>query len=1014
MIVDKYLNIKLQPSSNVTKNWSKEMMNYFKKSWEADKEKERDKSLDDMEGLVEDVLDDDNEAVKNLVADELKGTKFQVFSVIETHVKAPKLSKMILCFIENIQNHERIYYSFIYVDNKGMDKRILWRDLQIAKCATNGHAWVLMGDFNVTLKPDEHSARSSVISGDMQEFIDCVNAIEVEDICSTGMHYTWIKSPSSPATSVMKKLDRKKSFKFANFIADKKEFIPLVTKCWFDDIDGFHMLKLVKKLKGLKKHFKDLQWKNRDLFERVEKLRSKLKEAQMNINKFPFDSKIKELAVITLEEFNEAITDEENHFEKFLGQAKNVQQLDSLGNIFSKSLTDDEVVAMVSDVSDHEIKSDMFSIEDCKSPGPDGFIACFFNKAWSVVGNDVCLAVKEFFNSGKLLREINSTLISLIPKVHHPKVVTEFRPIACCNVLYKCISKVLTNRIKGSLNKLVNLNQSAFIEGRNIQDNILLTHELLKGYNRKGGSKRCALKIDIAKAYDMIKGYFRGGRGLRQGDPISPYLFTLVMEVFTLIMAQNAANSPVFKFYPGCKDLKITYLCFVDDLLVIFHRSVESVKVIKESIEDFSRVSGLEPNLNKSTIFFGNVNASDQRSILNVLPFSVGKFHVKYLGVPLITKKLGRDECKQLIDRFKNKVDDWKNKFLTYAGRMQLIASVLNSMQVHWASVFFLPKSTVKDIKRILKGFLWCEGDLARGKAKITWKIVCKPKCKGGLGFKDLGKWNEVLLTKHIWNIAAHKESLWVKWVHIVKLKGKSFWEVNIKSNDSWIWKVLLNLGEKARHHIEYKVGNGRLISAWYDKWNKIWKDEWSSVFLDLNKIPIPTLSDSNDKAMWRCNNGVLKQFSAKQAWDDYSENYPEVNWKDLVWFSQCIPSHSFVLWMAQCMDSHDHIFVQCNYSLDVWRDIKDKGNINGLKQRWQDTFNSMSSNHCNTIQSVVSRIVFSVVIYFLWQERNKRQFTKDARSSAILAEIIMDSVKARLGGLKVKSSINVQNMAKE
>ncbi|GJV20746.1 hypothetical protein Tco_1369766 [Tanacetum coccineum] len=157
------------------------------------------------------------------------------------------------------------------------------------------------------------------------------------------MHYTWIKSPSSPATSVMKKLDRvlaneefldkynqafvvfhpfivsdhspsalilphsfvkkRKSFKFANFVADKKEFIPLVTKCWFDDIDGFHCSKIVKKLKGLKKHIKDLQWKNGDLFERVDKLRSKLKEAQMNVNKFPFDSKIKELAATTVEEF---------------------------------------------------------------------------------------------------------------------------------------------------------------------------------------------------------------------------------------------------------------------------------------------------------------------------------------------------------------------------------------------------------------------------------------------------------------------------------------------------------------------------------------------------------------------------------------------------------------------------------------------------------------------------------------------------------------------------------------
>nr|GEY70527.1 hypothetical protein [Tanacetum cinerariifolium] len=139
--------------------------------------------------------------------------------------------------------------------------------------------------------------------------------------------------------------------------------------------------------------------------------------------------------------------------------------------------------------------------------------------------------------------------------------------------------------------------------------------------------------------------------------------------------------------------------------LVMCHGSVEFVKFIKDSIDVCSSVSGLEPNLNKSTIFFGNVKIGDQRNILIVVPFKVGK-------------------------------------------------------------------------------------------AKIAWKTLCKPKCQGGLGFKELGKWNEVLLTKHVWNIATHKESLCVKWVHIVKLK------------------------DKAKQRIEYIVGNGNMTSAWYDKWN--------------------------------------------------------------------------------------------------------------------------------------------------------------------------------------------------
>nr|GEU45642.1 RNA-directed DNA polymerase, eukaryota, reverse transcriptase zinc-binding domain protein [Tanacetum cinerariifolium] len=126
-----------------------------------------------------------------------------------------------------------------------------------------------------------------------------------------------------------------------------------------------------------------------------------------------------------------------NHFDKLLGQSSHVAKLDTLGNIFTTSLTKSEAEAMVSDVSNLEIKFAMFGIGDCKAPDLDDYTACFFKKTWLIVGNDVCLAIKELFMTGKLLKEINSTLIALIPKIHHPKLVTDFRPDACCNEAVK-------------------------------------------------------------------------------------------------------------------------------------------------------------------------------------------------------------------------------------------------------------------------------------------------------------------------------------------------------------------------------------------------------------------------------------------------------------------------------------------------------------------------------------------------------------------------------------------------
>ncbi|GJT38259.1 RNA-directed DNA polymerase, eukaryota, reverse transcriptase zinc-binding domain protein [Tanacetum coccineum] len=150
-----------------------------------------------------------------------------------------------------------------------------------------------------------------------------------------------------------------------------------------------------------------------------------------------------------------------------------------------------------------EVKADLFDICDNKAPGPDGYTTKFYKKAWLIVGRDVCNAVKEFFRKGRMLGKVNATLITLVPKSSTPKIVFDYRPIACCNVLYKIISKILTNRIKNVLCKLVDPSQSAFIPCRQITDNILLVQELLKGYNRKNGARRVALKIDIQKSYSL-------------------------------------------------------------------------------------------------------------------------------------------------------------------------------------------------------------------------------------------------------------------------------------------------------------------------------------------------------------------------------------------------------------------------------------------------------------------------------------------------------------------------------
>lgn len=296
-----------------------------------------------------------------------------------------------------------------------------------------------------------------------------------------------------------------------------------------------------------------------------------------------------------------------------------------------------------------------------------------------------------------MLREWNSTTLTLVPKIPSPSMAKDFRPIACCNVVYKVITNILAHRMQSVLPLVIGLTQSAFIKGRSIVDNVLLMHELIRNYHRDVGMPRCAIKIDLMKAYDSVDwnflldttdamgfpslfigwikecvttpmysvmlngglvGYFPGAKGLRQGDPISPYLFLLVMEGFSSLLQFNIENGN-FKYHPKCQELCISHAMFADDLFVLCRAHEGFLRVVMNALKDFHQFSGLQPNLLKSSVLFSSVSTTLKQSLVELLGISEGQLPVKYLGVPLISSRLTSADCLILKEKILARIQSW-------------------------------------------------------------------------------------------------------------------------------------------------------------------------------------------------------------------------------------------------------------------------------------------------------------------------------------------------------------------
>ncbi|GJT28707.1 RNA-directed DNA polymerase, eukaryota, partial [Tanacetum coccineum] len=366
----------------------------------------------------------------------------------------------------------------------------------------------------------------------------------------------------------------------------------------------------------------------------------------------------------------------------------------------------------------------------------------------------------------------NPSFITLIPKIPAANLVKDFRPICLIGSIYKIIAKILANRLVGVLDNIVHEVQSAFISG-----SILVN-----------GSP--------TKEFQFCK-------GLKQGDPLSPFLFILIMESLHLSF-QRVVDSGMFKGLNLSNSMCLSHMFYADDVVFVGKWSDENINTLTNVLECFHRASGLKINMSKSKIMGVNVDenkvnlAASKLGCLSLYsPFS-------YLGTKVGDMMSRAQAWKEVVDKVKNRLSKWKMKALSIGGRLTLLKSVLGSIPIFHMSIFRVPL-TVLQMLESLRGHFFNGHEIGSNKATwVKWEKVLTAKDKGGLGVASLYALNRGLLVKWFWRFYNQETSLWKKVIQAIHGRDGNVHSINKSAVHScWttIVKEIRRLGSDNWYH---------------------------------------------------------------------------------------------------------------------------------------------------------------------------------------------------------------------
>ncbi|GKV46692.1 hypothetical protein SLEP1_g53669 [Rubroshorea leprosula] len=388
------------------------------------------------------------------------------------------------------------------------------------------------------------------------------------------------------------------------------------------------------------------------------------------------------------------------------------QNRPSLEHMFSNRLSRNDREMLEAEFTNEEIKEAVFSCASDKAPGPDGFNFHFIKSVWSTIEGDITNFIKEFHKYGRLVRGINASYITLVPKKKNPTTLKEYRLVSMVGSLYKILAKVLANRLRKVIGKVISMTQSAFLEGRQLIDSVLALNELVHDLKRRK-EMGILFKVDFEKAFDSVdwdyldsmqsslgfgdkwRGWikecltsafvsilvngsptqeFKMQKGLRQGDPLSPYLFLIAAKGLHALV-HEAVKKNLLTGIAVDRDLSVSHLQFAYDTILLGEASLKSIRAFKFILRWFKIISGLKINFSKSTLYGINIEENWLNMAASTLNSKCGQLPFLYLGLPVG----GNPHClrfwKPVVEKFRSMLATWKGKLLSFGGCITFLTS---------------------------------------------------------------------------------------------------------------------------------------------------------------------------------------------------------------------------------------------------------------------------------------------------------------------------------------------------